>query len=251
MTEVLSTSNPIPPTGGTNATAPLGISASMSISKSPELTKVLYPQIYSYPRPILITKFPISSSQTVGTNVYTWSTVSTGLKAPLVTDPSFMPWNLIMPYFSRMTKMEYGLYLKPYKVTDAEVKLHILWSYNDSSFNYNTNSTTNHDEEFSFDDASDVKAISVPQFFVHRNITTDKNYTNSTVGVPGAYVPRTKMNLFVANSYQPGLVQPDSFNTQVFVLPYSNSSQVVAGRRYVTGGLTTRVRLTPEPYFLT
>lgn len=251
MTEVLSITNPIAPTGGTNATAPLGISASLSVSKSPQLSKILYPQIYSYPRPILVSTIQVSSTQPIGTRVATWSTTNTGLGQYVLTDPGFMPWNLIFPYFSKMTKMEYVLYYKPYKVTDAEAKLHAIWSYTDSNLAYTLTNTTNHDQEFSFDDASDVKDLAVPQFFMHNNVTSDINYTTSVATAIPVYVPRTRLNLFLANAYQPGIAQPINFNMQLFVLPFSNSNQVVAGRRSVTAGLVTRSRIFPRPYFLT
>lgn len=248
--EVLSTTNPIPPTGGTNAVAPLGISASMSVTKSSELQSTQLTEMMSVPAPILIGEFSVSNQQNVGDNLFTWSTRDTTISTTNSYSQGYVPWNLIKPYYSKMVRMEYILIFKPYKVTDCEAKIHAIWTYDGSTPAYSTNVTANHGELFSFDDSSDQKILQVPQFFQSNNITTNETTLSATVSFVPKWVPYTTLQLKLANIYQPNLAQPDSFKVQVFILPIANNAKVISCRRMLRGGyVDNNQTINTFPYF--
>jgi hypothetical protein len=255
--EVPSTTNPLPPSGGTNTVAPLGISSSLSISKTEELQSVQYPDWFSANVPILIGNFTLSNTQTVGTKVFSWTTEGPDLDyyrpEPADLKNSILPWNLVRAYFSKMTRMEYALIFKPVKVTDSEARLHAIWNYTgDQVGSYTTNALANHNEMFSFDDSSDIKVLSVPQFFMHNNQQTNTNIQNLNNTWYQSFVPSTTLDVFVANVYQPNLAQPDSFEVMVFLVPIPTNIKTIAGRRGVKGGLEggNNLEVYPHPYFL-
>lgn len=248
--EVSSTTNPTAPTGGTNPTAPLGISSSLSTTVKNEVNFSGWSELSL---PILIGSFQVNSSQAIGTPVYEWSTRNTKLGSsynPQSTD-GFLPWSLIMPWYSKMVRMEYALLFKPYKVADAEVRFQAIWNYTGLPTTLSTRTTANHNEVFSFDDSSDEKIITVPQYFMHDNVTTNKSYNTIDPQVP-SWVPHTVLTVLINNPYQPNLAQPDNFNVQVFLIPMPQNIKVIAGRRTVFGGNTSGNQLTifPEPYFM-
>jgi hypothetical protein len=254
--EVLSTTNPLPPDGGTNAAAPLGLSAAMSVTKSPELASEQEVSAYTSLSPILIDQFTVGISNIVTDNVYQWSIEANKLKQFLPprdnSSMSVMPWNLALPYFTKMGKMEYILVFKPYKITDCEIRLQAVWDFaRNKTQNFQQSRLNNLNELFSFDDASDVKFLSVPQYFMTNNLQTNVNQLDENSLYVNAYTPTTKLNLFVANAYQPNLSQPDSFNVQVFLIVVPTSMKVIACRRMVEGGTKTNDNpIEPTPYFM-
>jgi hypothetical protein len=254
--EVLSTTNPTPPDGGTNASAPLSLSAALSITKSPQLNKEIVPDALFQQVPILIDRFKISNSQVVGATAYSWAVYNNGLakyQPPTNNEGvGFLPWSLIQPYYSKMHKMEYALIFKPVKITDCETRLHALWDYAGSgAVKYTTYGLNNHNEQFSFDDASDLKVLSVPQFWITNNVSTNTNSYDEDTDRVNPYIPVTNLKLFVANTYQPNLTQPDNFEVMVFLMPLPSNMKVMAGRRMVQGALKygDNVHILPRPYF--
>lgn len=252
--EVQSTTNPIPPTGGTNAVAPLGISASMSVSKTTELTSSIFPDWFNVTVPIKLTTFVIDNGMAPGTVTTTWDTAATGLSQYDPSEPNsgFLPWNLIQPFYSKMHRMEYSLLLKPVKVEDVECRQQVIYSYNDDQLSLTTRNTCNHNEVFSFDSTNDIKIISVPQFFMHNNIATNRNYfvdeLNSTIN---EYVPRTQLTVLLVNSYRPNVAQPTQFDTMKFLIVKPTNMKVIAARRYVKGTLTDNNKVIyPLPNFM-
>jgi len=254
--EVLSTTNPTPPDGGTNASAPLSLSAAFSITKSPQLNKEIVPDALFQQVPILIDRFKVSNSQVVGDKIYNWSVFKNGLAkyTPPIDNEGvgFCPWSLVQPYYSKMNKMEYVLLMKPVKITDCEVRLHAMWDYtNIGQQEYNERTLNNHNELFSFDDASDLKVLSVPQFWMTNNVTTNTNAYDEGSNRINPYVPTTSLNCFVANTYQNNLTQPDDFEVMVWLVAISQNMKVMAGRRMVKGALKygDNVHIVPIPYF--
>lgn len=256
MMEVLSTTNPVPPDGGTNAIAPLGLTSAMSTTKTPQLESVIDPSAFVTLSPILIDKFRVSTSQVIGDKPYEWSIENNKLKEFLPPsnnlDMSIMPWNLVLAYFSKMVKMEYVLVFKPFKVSDCEVRVHAVWDFaREKPQNFQQSRLNNYNELFSFDDASDVKYLSVPQYFMTNNVSTNINQVDENAVYVNPYVPTTKVNLFIANTYQPNLSQPESFEVKVFLVPVVTSAKVIAGRREVKGGTETNNNpIQPTPYFM-
>lgn len=254
--EVLSTTNPVPPDGGTNAVAPLGLTSAMSTTKTPQLESVIDPSGFVTSSPILIDEFEINTTQVVGQNVYQWSVESNKLKKFLPTsdnlEMSIMPWNLALPYFSKMVKMEYILVFKPFKITDCEVRLYAVWDFaREKPQLFQQSRLNNYNELFSFDDASDIKYLSVPQYFMTNNVATNTNQVDVNSLYVNPYVPTTKVNIFIANAYQPNLSQPDSFKVKVFLIPIATSTKVIAGRRQIKGGTESNDNpIQPTPYFM-
>jgi len=245
--EVLSTTNPLPPSGGTNTSAPLSITASMS-----DTVKVqrLLPGWSTLQMPILLDSFQIKSSDTTGHVVYNWSTRYTKIADHHDSTKNKSAWALVEPYYSKMCRMEYLIILKPFKVADAEVRLQAFWNYTGDLVQLNTNKTANHNEVFQFDDSSDEKVLSVPQFFMHDNVTTNKTALNSTTQVPSSWVPDTRLSLVIVNPYQPNLTQPDSFEVQVFLMPVPTNMKVIAARRPVKGTWSDNTTvIVPTPYY--
>jgi len=245
--EVLSTTNPVPPSGGTNTSAPLSITASMSNTVK---VQRLLPGWSTLQMPILLETFQISSTQAVGSTVYNWSTRNTKIQQNHDSTKNKSAWSLVQPYYSKMCRMEYVLILKPFKVADAEVRLQALWNYQGTTKQLTTANTANHNEVFQFDDSSDEKVLSVPQFFMHDNVTTNKTMFNSTTVYPPSWVPDTRLTLVIVNPYQPNLTQPDSFSVQVFLMPIPTNMKVIAARRPVKGTWNNNeTTVVPVPYY--
>jgi len=245
--EVLSTTNPLPPSGGTNTSAPLSITASMS-----DTVKVqrLLPGWSTLQMSILLDSFQIKSSHAIGEKVYNWSTRKTGIGNDHDSTKNKSAWALVQPYYSKMCRMEYLLILKPFKVADAEVRLQAFWNYTGDLVSLNTTSTANHNEVFQFDDSSDEKVLSVPQFFMHDNVTTNKTALSATTQEVPSWVPDTRLSLVVVNPYQPNLTQPDAFTVQVFLMPVPTNMKVIAARRPVQGTWTDNSTvIVPTPYY--
>lgn len=252
--EIQSTTNPIPPTGGTNAVAPLGISASMSVTKTTELTSSIFPEWFNMTIPIKLAEFVITNETATQEVVSTWSTRSTGLSQydPSEAQNGFLPWNMITPFYSKMHRMEYALMYKPVKVEDVECRIQAMYSYNDNQIALNLRGTCNHNEVFSFDSTNDIKVLSVPQFFMHNNIATNRNYlTDELNSQVNEYIPRTQVTLILNNAYRPNVAQPPSFNVLEFVILKPTNMKVIAARRYVRGTLTDNNQVIyPLPNFM-
>lgn len=248
--EVASTTNPIPPTGGANPTAPLGISTSFSISMTQEALRQKYIESRSQVTEILIDEFTVSSLLDAPFALYNWSTLQTKLSRYLGAN-AFMPWNLIKPIYSNMLNMEYVLIFRPYKVADAAVKIQSTISYENTTFSLNVNTFANHNFEFDFNDSSDIFILPVPQYFQHINLTSKRPITSGTVSTAPAFLPTTKIDMRVMNTYAPNNVIPDTFDVQVFLMVIPNNMKNIAAPREIYGGWSDPVLTTPTNYYMT
>lgn len=248
--EVISTTNPIPPTGGANATAPLGISTSFTTSLTSEALKQKVTEARSMGSEILIDTFEISSLSEAPFEVYNWSTVSNKLSSynPIL---SFLPWNLIKPFYANMLNMEYVLIFKPYKVSDASVKIQGMISYDTLHKPLSTNTFANHNFIFDFNDTSDEFILAIPQYFQHINLVANNpTITSNTSERPG-FMPTTSIRLRIMNTYQPNNIIPDTFNVQVFLVLIPNNMKNISAPRELVTGYDAPVNKTPTKYFMT
>lgn len=252
--EIPSTTNPIPPTGETNTSAPLGITSALSTSYTKEALMMKTPSMKMVPKPILLGEFTISAQTPPTTLVYTWSTTNTGLNIYNPANPTnngFLPWNLIMPYYSNLHNMEYALQFCPYKVADAEVNLFGVFSFDGLAFAMGPKLFANTTHSFKFNDTSDEHIEAIPQFFQHSNLMSKQvRLTGQTVAVP-PFIPTTRYELRVMNTYQPMSAAPQDFTVQVFLIVKPNNMQNVSAPRYIKAGLDiTPSEQLPTPYFM-
>lgn len=248
--EVISTTNPIPPTGGANATAPLGISTSFTTTLTSEALKQKVTEARSMGSEILIDTFEISSLTEAPSDVYTWSTISNKLSA-YYPSLSFLPWNLVKPYYANMLNMEYILIFKPYKVSDASVKIQGEIRYDLLHQPLGPNTFANHNFIFDFNDTSDEFILAIPQYFQHINLLANNPILTIGTSERPAFLPTTSIKLRVMNTYQPNAIIPDTFNVQVFLIVIPNNMKNISAPRELVTGFDSPVNKTPIKYFMT
>lgn len=266
MTDVISTTNPIPPTGMTNTNVPLGITSSVSETPQPVNVPILPTSVYESSHGIYLGNFPFTDANAIGTKLYTWDyrkpltagyarTVSaTGQYSP------FTPWDLILPSFSKQCKIEYDILLIPVKIGDCRARLDCVFKFDNSPFNdlYSTNLLANYNQHFFLDDCDEQIRFSVPTYWVSNNVSTDivKTKTRnasviSDIELPSAFLPSTKLNLYVSSPYQHNSMQLSTFNVHVVLFPKPTAMLGLAGKRTTTvtrQTVGTRTDLL-KPYF--
>jgi hypothetical protein len=248
--EVLSTTNPIPPTGGTNTSVPLGISSSTEMTPAPMNIPYFGDLDFSTPKMIYIDQFQISNNQQLYTEVFTWGVRDTRLKQylSLYENPtSITPWNLVAAHFSKQVRMEYTLLFYPIKVSDCRVKIDIIVDFNDTlNPAFQTADFSNLNTQFTFDDPDGVIQIPIPQYYVTNTVNTDNNYFNGTYNFPG-FLPKTKIRATIANAYHNNALQPETFKVEVFLLATAVNPMNLVGKRVAKLG-TTNANLLPYFY---
>ncbi|UHK03081.1 MAG: hypothetical protein GABPV2_gp3 [Guiyang argiope bruennichi polycipivirus 2] len=239
--ETLSTTNPISPTGGTNTSVPLGISASTEIKPVPLNMPFLSDTIFSNPKKIFIDSFTIKNTQTLYDEVYNWSVRDNKLLQyfgfSTSQDPSILPWNLIPAYFSKQVRMEYQLLFYPVKVSDCRVKIDAIVDFIDtlsaadaSLFFANLNS------QFQLDEPDGIIQYPVPQYFTTNNVNTDMNsFESNVLSFPG-FLPKTRIRFSIANRYHNNSLQPESFNVLVFLIAMPINPINMVGKRVAKYG---------------
>lgn len=159
-----STTNPIPPTGETNTSVPLGITAATAVPQVPLNAPFFKDSMMFAPKKIWIDSFSINNTKTLYDSVYDWSVRDTKLlqylPAGTSQEPSILPWNLIPGYFSKQVRMEYKLLFYPVKVSDCRVKIDAIVDYGDiiTSIN-NARDYANPNFQFQLDDPDGIIEI--------------------------------------------------------------------------------------------
>jgi len=233
--ETLSTTNPISPTGGTNTTVPLGISASTEIKPVPLNSPMFDSDVFSAPHKILIDTFTIKNNQDLYTSVYEWAVRDNKLISywPTQEDPKVTPWNLLPAYYSKQVRMEYQLLFYPVKVTNCKVKLDAVIDYVDIlGPTEDSTSFANQNNQFELDDPDGIISFPVPQYYVTNNVNTDMNFFGeaNTLTYP-AFVPETRIRFSIANPYHNNNLQPDNFNVLVYLIATPVMPQNLVGKR--------------------
>ena len=262
MNESISTTNPLPPSGMTNTSVPLGITSSVSETPQPINVPVSPAAAYYGGHGIYLGNFAIKDSHTIGENIYEWD-----YRVPLTaaykrkTDnegrvSSFTPWDFVLPYFSKQCKVEYELLFIPIKIGDCRARVDCVFNFEEQAFalSYDTNTLANYNQHFFFDYDDEQFRFSVPTYWITNNVTTDITKTKTDTGdinLRSAFIPATKLRMFIASQYQHNAMQMNEFNVHVVLCPRITSMIGVAGKRSVT---VTRVGTgsrtdTLTPYF--
>lgn len=246
--ETLSTTNPIPPTGGTNTSVPLGITATTELKPIQLNSPIFESDFFSVPKKILIDTFEIKNTQNLYEEIYSWSVRDTKLKQYFsrYDDPKVTPWNLIPAYYSKQVRMEYQLLFYPIKVTNCKVKVDAIVDYldqlpaADGAFDF-----TNQNNQFELDDPDGIITYPIPQYYITNNVPTDMNYFDGAFRFP-AFLPQTKVRFTIANRYHNNNLQPDSFNVKVFLLAIPVNPQNLVGKKICSiDGIDTQL----SPYY--
>lgn len=246
-----STTNPIPPTGETNTSVPLGITASTAVPQVPLNAPFFQDSMLFSPKKIWIDSFTINNTRTLYDPIYEWSVRNTKLTQYLSRGASqestILPWNLIPAYFSKQVRMEYSLLFYPVKVADCRVKIDAIVDYTDSISDIdNARDYANPNFQFQLDDPDGIIQIPVPQFYVSNNVNTDMNNFETGVLEFPAFLPRTKMHFIIANRYHNNSLQPESFKVHVFLIATPMNPQNLTGKRVSKYGVTEHPLV---PYF--
>lgn len=265
MTDVISTTNPIAPTGLTNTSVPLGITASISETPQPVNVPVLPTSVYESSHGVYLGNFPFSDSVDIGAFLYGWD-----YRKPLTSAYSrsvdsegrisaFTPWDLVLPSFSKECKMEYSMLLIPVKIGDSRARIDCIFRFEDSALSdaYSTKLMANYNQHFFLDDTDEQVEFAIPTYWMTNNVTTDIVKTAASspapadLDLPSAFLPSTKLSLYVASPYQHNSMQTSTFNVHVIIFPTPTHMLGLAGKRFVSVRSTESVSRTDllTPYF--
>jgi hypothetical protein len=269
--DVISLTNPIPPQGTTNTTVPLSITASTAETSSPVNVPIKVTNVYSEMRGVFFDLLTISDTNAIGSRVFQYNYRSLfaskyNLTNSIVEDQvvsGFMPWALILPYFSKFCKMEVDFALNPIKIADSRVRLDIVSTY-DRTFDskYNVNTLANPNMHILLDDPTDTINISMPTYFISNNVSTDAVMAKVIIGggtitrqIDSSLAPTTLMTSYIASPYQHNSLQMPSFKVLVEAFPRFSNVLGLTAKRYIkvervinNDDLTRSSYLTP--YFL-
>lgn len=263
----ISTTNPAAPTGVTPTEVPLGITSTTTQSGGPVNIKPSLSKSLMINTSVYIGKFTITSSTSIGTSVFTFTT-----KYPLgdfdnrynnnsqanSTIQYFVPWSLVPAFYSKQCKIEYELEFVPVKVADCRALLDIIYNYDDGvampsdPLLYLANDT----ETIKLDSQNEPLNMVIPQFFMTENIQTDTFRAIKSLApthrenIQPAFLPTTSIEVRIRNPYQPNLTQPTSFEVLVFLKPIVTSALAIGGKSGVANQFPDSDFYIPTPYFL-
>lgn len=264
--EVLSATNPVPPSGTTPTNVPLGISGSTVPEPGPSEVVLKPLQCFRTIRPIFYNRIFINNTQQRGTRLFTYETAfplgnfpnryNTISAANDVSRP-FVPWMLVLPYFSRLCKIDFDLHLTPVKVADCRVSLDLISTYDNlpvTGFAYSTSAMNNDSFYKILDSQDDELTVSVPAYWVSKFVQTDSSIaqvplTGQHIMQP-AFLPTTQMQCFIRGKYHPSMIQPISFGVLLTVIPRVTCALQIAGRSNLTAIFSELWSQTPAPWFL-
>jgi hypothetical protein len=251
MNEVISKTNPIPPTGGTNTSVPLGITGSTAETMAPVNVPINPTTIYNAGSGVYLGNFQIKDTDVIGTGVFEWQ-----FRKPLTADykrttnangqhSPFTPWDYVVAYLSKQTKVTYSMEFIPIKIGDCRARLDFVYNFErrDTFFSaaYNTKLLANYNEHKLLDDADQQKLITIPDYFMTNNVTTDVCKTRQNSGgvlsdldLPNAYVPTTNMKVYIAAPYQHNNMQMPNFNVHIILYAHFSNTYGLTGKRSIT-----------------
>lgn len=262
MDPVISTTTPAPPTGVTPTEVPLGISGTVSETAMPVNLPPDQDSVFAQQgRGIYIGKFTVDTSQTTGTEVFSWTirapTTVGGVNAyePVISPDEIIQfraaWELLLPMYSTQCKMDFDLEFIPVKVGDSRVSFDIVFNQENRTLTYNEVVLANDSVHKIIDDTDDPIKISVPVIWPTNNIQTRSTYRNGSLIQP-AFLPYTKLQVFIRNPFQPNMMQPISFEIIVILHPKPHSVIGMAGMGPVFGNTASFADLSfPIPWFIT
>jgi hypothetical protein len=242
---VISTTNPIAPTGATPTEVPFGISGSTTLNSIPaDLQPASGSMLYSG-HGLFLTRFSISTLDTVGSVVWNFDArfplgrnafenryyrvSSGGNYRPIV------PWDLWPVWFSAQCRVDYELVFVPVKVGDSRVSLDFVFDYSGlgNTGPYGTDTLVQDSFHKLIDDQDDQFSFTVPLIYVTKLVNTVPPKFGTLAPTSNdfpAFLPQTTMQVFIRSPYQPNLMQPNSFDVLVFMRPIVRDTQTVVGR---------------------
>lgn len=267
--EAVSKTNPLPPSGLTNTSVPLGIEASVSEVPQPVNISVQPTTVFKQRHGMYLGNFQLPKSAPIGKLLYEWDyrkPFTDSYKRTLDSETNqyslFTPWDLVMPILSKEVKMEYLLQFIPVKISDSRARIDVIYKFeaDQPADVYSTKLLANYNSRPCLDDSDEQLLFSIPTYWISNNVTTDMVLTtakNSTGGIedlnmPSAFIPETQMKVYVASRYHPNNMQMDEFNVHVIIYPIPTSMLGLAGKRTHTvsrPGVDSRTSLL-TPYFL-
>lgn len=269
--DTVSTTNPLPPSGLTNTSVPLGITSSISETPQPINVPVLPTSVFRDSHGIYLQTFKFKDSDAVGAKLYEWDYVfplTNAYKRTINTTTAqisqFTPWDLILSSLSKEVKMEYALQLIPVKIADSRARVDIVYKFDEQTVPdvYSSKLLANYNSRLMMDDADEQLIIPVPTYWVSNNVATDMTMTQSVtseappftytnLNLPSAFIPRTKIKLYVAAKYQHNMMQMDEFSVHVILYPRPTQMLGFTGKRVhtVTRNEGDRTDLI-TPYFM-
>jgi len=266
--EVISTTNPPPPSGVTPTQIPLSISASISQTTNPvNVVKATYPMVDDPSLDYYYGYFTIDTSKTPGTKVFQFDTrfpTGSDINNPYTNisgaDQTLVfniPWSLVRAFYSKQCRIDFELTFVPVKVADSRVSLDAVFNYDEYSQGYNTATLSNDSIHWILDDVDNQKKITIPSFWVTNNVQTDAQEVNFpsgndyiTVVNQPPFLPSTRLDLFVRGPYQPNMMQPNYLDVHVFVRPIVRQTVGITGKALVTTIADTVNEYFPKPWFI-
>lgn len=265
--DVVSTTNPLPPSGLTNTNVPLSITSSIAETPQPVNVPVLPTSVYRRSHGIYIDKFKFKDSYAIGTKLYEWNylyPLPSSYKRTINTDSTFQisqftPWDLILPTLSKQVKMEYELQFIPVKIADSRARADVIYKFDEPPTPdvYDTELFANYNSRLMMDDSDEQLFTPVPTYWVSSNVATDMTMTKvktpavKDINLPSGFLPDTNINMYVGAKYQHNAMQLDEFNVHVilYVRPTQMLGMTAKRVHSVTRNSETRTTLI-TPYFM-
>lgn len=266
--DTVSTTNPLPPSGLTNTSVPLGITSSVSETPQPVNVPVLPTSIFENSHGIHLGKFAFSDADAIGKLLYEWDytyPLSTPYKRTVGTNTfqvsPFTPWDLVLPSLSKEVKMEYALQFIPIKIADSRARVDVVFKFDApaAADKYGTKLLANYNSRFLLDDSDEQLIVPVPTYWVSNNVTTDMVLTKykegtveSDINLTSPFLPTTTLKMYVASKYQHNAMQMSEFNVHVILYPKPTQMLGLAGKRshtIVRPGVSNRNDFL-TPYFM-
>lgn len=255
----ISTTNPAPPSGITPTEVPLGTSGTISETKAPVNIPILkeMAMFSQQGRGLYLGSFEISTTSTVGTKVFDWSLKNPTYFNTLTLYNGYsnlakhvrMPWEFILPYFSRMGKMDFDIEFIPVKVGDCRASLDIIFNQQNRSPAYSTAMLNSDSLHKVMDDMDDPCRFSVPAFWLTNNVSTRRSSPlNSTDLLQSPFIPYTRVSAYIRNKYQPNLMQPSSFSVVVILHPKPSNNVAIASMSAFVS--QSGINVESNPWFL-
>lgn len=218
MMNKVQTTTPNTPTGIPPPEIPLGIQGTFRDTLGPQKLDGDLP-FMDLQNMILLDTIQITTAMDIGTEIYTFSTMdgipTSKYNTKLVSgNQVLVPWNMIPSYYSRLCKVDYELYFQPIKVADCRVEVDVVSNFVNESVEYNPTTLANTNVNYKFDDPNGFLNYPVPMFWPVINVQTPATITPTNTPNPSkvlksAFVPQTKVTVFIAAPYIRNNLQPD------------------------------------------
>lgn len=262
--EQQSLTNPAPPTGEIPTEVPLGINSTTTDSPVPLNIVAETLTSFNYDYGIYLTKFTINNTMETGYKVFDWASLFPLAKNSnyyTISNTDFLrwniPWQLILPFYSRMCKIEWEINFKPIKVGDCRVSIDLINTYGDYSPTtslLSAKALANDSYHKNLDDTDDNLTIRPPMFFMTDNVATDSYRVSVSPGnfsvLQPSFLPSTNLSVFIRNPYVNNPIQPSSFEVLVTLRPIISNPVGIATKSYAYNEIIGVEEGISRPFFI-